>query len=266
MVPLYKIFIAQSFRFQIRVWAWVLADNHDIYGHYNSSCENIFLSSLVYSLNLYNVYQGIPDNLSIDCFLLVKHSRPKVFIPFQENKLPLHESIFYRSNECSILTKTSVCIGCSQKQKKLLQRNNKSIKRKANWLTMPLKPKSSISLTSPEIIKVTIQSYWIENKMLKSEIQNLQHEISKSSMKVDDGRSANLIKTMSNADKLEVSLFMKLFWEEQEKYLNISCKTWIRYHPMIIQHCLALQAKSAPAYSEIRYDEKTGIDFVVFPS
>ena len=225
MVPLYKIFIGQSFRFQIRVWAWVLADNHDIYGHYNSSCENVFLSSLVYSLNLYNVYQGIPDNLSIDYFLLVKHSRPKVFIPFQENKLPLHESIFYRSNECSILTKTSVCIGCSQKQKKLLQRNNTSIKRKANSLTMPLKPKAPISLTSPERIKVAIQSYRIENKMLKSEIQNLQHEISKSSMKVDDGRSANLIKTMSNADKLEVSLFMKLFWEEQEKYLNISCKT-----------------------------------------
>ena len=90
---------------------------------------------------------------------------------------------------------------------------------------MPLKQKSPISLTSPEIIKVTIQSYRIENKMLNSEIQNLQHEISKSSMKVDDGRSANLIKTMSNADKLELSLFMKLSWEEQEKYLNISCKT-----------------------------------------
>ena len=79
---------------------------------------------------------------------------------------------------------------------------------------MPLKQKSPISLTSPEIIKVTIQSYRIENKMLNSEIQNLQHEISKSSMKVDDGRSANLIKTMSNADKLELSLFMKLSWEE----------------------------------------------------
>ena len=35
---------------------------------------------------------------------------------------------------------------------------------------------------------------------------------------------------------------------------------------MIIQYCLALQAKSALAYNEIRYDEKTGIDFVVFPS
>ena len=35
---------------------------------------------------------------------------------------------------------------------------------------------------------------------------------------------------------------------------------------MIIQYCLALQAKSAPAYNEIHYDEKAGIDFIVFPS
>ena len=266
MVPLYEIFIGQSLRFQIRVLGWVLPDNHDIYGQYNSSCENVFLSNLVYSLNSYNVCQGIPDNLSIDYSLLVKHSIPKVFIPFQENKLPLYESIFYRSNECSVLTKTSVCIGCSQKQKKLLQRNNKSIKRKANSLTIPLKPKAPISLTSPERIKVTIQSYRIENKMLKSEIQNLQHEISKSSMRIDDGLSADLIKIMSNAEKSEVSPFMKFFWEEQQKYINVSCKTSIRYHPMIIRYCLALQAKSAAAYNEMRFDEKTGTGFVVLPS
>ena len=132
MVSLYEIFIGQSLRFQIIVLAWVLPDNHDIYGQYKSSCENVFLSNLVYSLNSYNVCQGIQDNLSIDYSLLVKHSIPKICRPFQENKLPLHESIFYRSNECSILTKTSVCIGCSQKQKMLLQGNNKSIKRKAN--------------------------------------------------------------------------------------------------------------------------------------
>ena len=54
-------------------------------------------------------------------------------------------SFFYRSNEGSILTKTSAFIGCSQKQKKLLQRNNKSIKRKANSLTISLKPKAPIS-------------------------------------------------------------------------------------------------------------------------
>ena len=81
MVPLYEIFIGQSLRFQIRVLAWVLPDNHDIYGQYNSSCENVFLSNLVYSLNPYSVCQRIPDNLSIDYYLLVKHSIPKIFTP-----------------------------------------------------------------------------------------------------------------------------------------------------------------------------------------
>ena len=72
-------------------------------------------------------------------------------------------------------------------------------------MTIPLKPKAQISLTSLERNKATIQSYRIENKMLKSEIQNLQHKISKSSMKFDDGLSADLIKIMSNADRSEVS-------------------------------------------------------------
>ena len=72
MVPLYEIFIGQSLRFQIY---------------------------MVYILNLYNVCQGIQDNLYVDYSLLVKHSIPKIFIPFQENELPLHESIFYRSNK-----------------------------------------------------------------------------------------------------------------------------------------------------------------------
>ena len=133
-------------------------------------------------------------------------------------------------------------------------------------MTIPLKPKASISPTSPERIKVTIQSYRIENKKLKSEIQNLQHEISKSSMKVDDRLSADLIKIMSNGDKSEVFPFMKLFWEEQQKYLNVSCKTSVRYHPMIIRYFLALQAKSGAAYDEIHYDEKTGTGFFVLPS
>ena len=94
MVPLDEIFIGQSLRFQIRVLAWVLPDNHDIYGQYNSSCENVFLSNLVYSLNPYNVCQGIPDNLSIDYSLLVKHSIPKIFTPFQEINYPYMNLFF----------------------------------------------------------------------------------------------------------------------------------------------------------------------------
>ena len=101
--------------------------------------------------------------------------------------------------------------------------------------------------------------------MLKPEIQILQHKILKSSVKVDDGLSADLIKIMSNADKSEVSPFMKSSWEEQQKYLNIFCKTSIRYYLVIIRYCLALQAKSAAVHNEIRYYEKNGINFVLVP-
>ena len=58
---------------------------------------------------------------------------------------------------------------------------------------------------------------------------------------------------------------MKLFWQEQQKYLGTS-KTGIRYHPMIIRYCLNLVAKSPSAYEEIPYDEKHGTGFLILPS
>ena len=58
MAPSYKIIIGQSLRFEIRVLAWVLLDNQDMYGQYDCSCENISLSSRVYRLNSYNIWQG----------------------------------------------------------------------------------------------------------------------------------------------------------------------------------------------------------------
>ena len=79
MVPLYEIFIGERLRFQLKVLVWALPDNHQIYGQYNSSSENIFPSNLVYNLNSYNLCQRIQDNLSIDYVLLVEHSIPKVF-------------------------------------------------------------------------------------------------------------------------------------------------------------------------------------------
>ena len=59
---------------------------------------------------------------------------------------------------------------------------------------------------------------------------------------------------------------MKLFWEEQQKYLTSSSKTSVRYHPMVIRYCLGLAAKSPADSDEIRYDEKTKSGFVILPS
>ena len=101
--------------------------------------------------------------------------------------------------------------------------------------------------------------------MLKHEIEKLQAEICKSSMKVSSELNDDFISIISNTDSTKMPPFMKLFWEEQQKYLK-SSKTGIRYHPMIIRYCLALASKSSAAYDDIRYDEKTGTGFVILPS
>ena len=48
-----------------------------------------------------------------------------------------------------------------------------------------------------------------------------------------------------------VSPFMKMFWEEQNK-LQCSSPHGVKYHPMLIHFCLSLYAKSANAYEELR--------------
>ena len=44
---------------------------------------------------------------------------------------------------------------------------------------------------------------------------------------------------------------MNLFWQQQKKLFS-SSKTGVRYHPMIIQFCLSLVAKSPSCYEELR--------------
>ena len=49
---------------------------------------------------------------------------------------------------------------------------------------------------------------------------------------------------------LNVSQFMKLFWEQQKSSQNKG--SGVRYHPMIIRFCLSIASKSASAYNKLR--------------
>ena len=59
---------------------------------------------------------------------------------------------------------------------------------------------------------------------------------------------------------------MKLFWDEQQKYIQASCSSSVKYHPMVIKYCLNVAAKSSSAYSDLHYDSKTGNGILVLPS
>ena len=78
-------------------------------------------------------------------------------------------------------------------------------------------------------------------------------------------KNAYYFGTMTMSSNTNITPFMKLFWEEQQKYLK-SSKQGIRYHPMIIPYCLGLAAKSPAVYDEIKLNEKTNSGFVILPS
>ena len=150
------------------------------------------------------------------------------------------------------------------KERNALLTTKKLLKRKENNIA-PAKTNSPISQTSSERLKVTIQTYRMENKELEMQLGQLQEEISKASFPVSADLSNDFKSIILETGQRKISPFMRLFWEEQQKYLQ-SFPNNVKYHPMIIRYCLSLASKSAAAYGDIRYNEKTGSGFVILPS
>ena len=127
-----------------------------------------------------------------------------------------------RCTSCEILTECGQCTSCEDAEKA----EKKNLKRKSNSELTPAKLHAPISLTSPERIKLALQEYRLENKQLKTELECMKQEIQKSSVPVSSELSRDLIDIMSNASIKNIPPFMKLFWEEQQKYLLSSKKVF----------------------------------------
>ena len=156
------------------------------------------------------------------------------------------------------------CKNCIKFERNGLSTTKKLLKRKEKNIT-PAKTNAPISQTSSKCLKVTIQTYRMENKELKMKLGQLQEEISKASLPVSADLSNDFKLIILETDQRKISPSMRLFWEEQQKYLQSSPNN-VKYHPMIIRYCLSLASKSAAAYDDIRYNEKTGTGFVILPS
>ena len=72
------------------------------------------------------------------------------------------------------------------------------------------------------------------------------------SEKVSPELCAEFVSLFSGCDQKDVPPCMNFFWEEQQKYVQSSSKSSIRYHPMIIKYCLNLAAKSSSTYSDLQ--------------
>ena len=150
------------------------------------------------------------------------------------------------------------CINRIKFERNALFTTKKLLKRKETNIT-PAKINAPISQTSSECLEITIQNYRMENKELKMKLEQLQEEISKASSPVSADLSNDFKSIILETDQRKSLPFMRLFWEEQQKYLHSSPNN-VKYHPM------SLTSKSAAAYDDIRYNKKTGTGFKILPS
>ena len=256
-VPKYEICVDEQLVYTLRVLLWNINSHREIYSLYHRSLINITISNSIKSFMEYHIFAGLPNTLSGTC---LEHNVPKIFL--LSDKQHVCQNKWYRSPSCQLLVPSlRKCKDCSKAESK----ESLSLKRKRKVMLLPAKAKAPVSLTSPERLKFTLQSYRLENKQLKEEIVKLQEEIACKSLPLYDDLGNDLKNIMSNSNSGSVPPFMKLFWEEQQKYLS-SCKKGVRYHPMIIRYCLGLAAKSPAVYDEIRFDEKSQSGFVILPS
>ena len=83
---------------------------------------------------------------------------------------------------------------------------------------------------------------------MENVIARMQKEISSKSITINSSIADDIEEVMNK--NLNVSPFMKLFWEQQKSSQNKG--SGVRYHPMIIRFCLSIASKSASAYNELR--------------
>lgn len=266
LVPKFEIFVTENLDFIVRVFAWRLPPEHSVFSDNLHSFQNIHLSNFISILNSFIICPGITveDSSSLN-HGFIHHVIPKIFSPSNvDTSFPLFQTKFFRAESCHLLiSKTlSLCSSCSSHFKK----ESFSLKRKSENLAQPAKLHAPIMATAPEKVKLTLQSYRIQNKQLKCEIEEMKALIHSNNITVNKELNDDLHSIMSSANKDNIAPFMKFFWEEQQKYLSVNSRNGIRYHPAIIRYCLSLASKSPTVYDDLRYDDKTKSGFLMLPS
>ena len=118
------------------------------------------------------------------------------------------EKNFYRSPLCILLSSNKTCTRCLYFESNKVSQTKKITTKQSAANLIPAKSKAPISKLPNKRVKVTLQHYRIENKALKSKIDELQLELERSSMKVSTDLSEDLISIVSKTNQCTMSPFI----------------------------------------------------------
>ena len=79
-VPKFEVYVYASLNLMIRVFAWNLPSDHEIYTNHDRSVNNITLSNLMAMLSQYHMCTGVEIDPSFKINSVTKHVIHKVFL------------------------------------------------------------------------------------------------------------------------------------------------------------------------------------------
>ena len=128
VVPQFEIYIQPTMAFVIRVFAWLLPNNHPLYLEHDKSMDNILISDLINLLSDYSLCAGV------NCFgsnNITPHVIQKAFNIVDTS--PAQQITYYRPHTCTLIINSSVNDSPCSNQRASSSNNNN--------LTSPPSPK-----------------------------------------------------------------------------------------------------------------------------
>ena len=218
ILPSLEVYVDESLKYTIRVFGWQLPIEHQIYGDYLRSMENVTISHLLAIIEEYVLCTGISLPNPEDWSHINRHVIHKVFHLSKSGDVyqKTAQLEYLRSGSCEMLVKAdSSCNNCM----KFKIAESKQIKRKKKNLATTANLNAPITMTSPERLLLTIREYRNENRHLQDEILILKKALDNASVPVNEKLHADLQDIFKNCSR-NLSPFMKLFWEEQKKFFG----------------------------------------------
>ena len=203
VIPTLDIEIDDSLGFTVRVFGWFLCENHSIYKSTWRSLRNITVSNLIKEIEQLALCIGHTESaFSGDC---LRHVLPMEIDSFDQNEFssPFPSKEYYRAKDCEILILGSKhnCNICVEKEFNKQQ----AMKRRQARQLVPAKPKAPVSLTSPQRIKLALQTQRLQCKQLQSEIKQMKLEIEPQSIGVTQDLSHDLLSIISTSGEYNLN-------------------------------------------------------------
>jgi hypothetical protein len=252
--------VTSGLNFSVAVYNWLLPEDHSIYLELKRSLKHTSISTIMAQLESFEICEGLEKNElayskcedpspTHSSSSVIRHTVPMNPEHYDEDLdgPPFQVQVFLRSPDCELLCPDNSCSKCRMQDKVVQRPKEKSHVQPPQ----PVKDKAPLPKSSKERLVATVQRQRIVCKDLESRINQLEKEISKNSIPVDESLERDILSIMADSGN-EVTPHMRVFWEQQQKMLA-SPKFGRRYHPHIVRFCLSLHAKSPAAYRVTRF-------------